>query len=145
MLLTIGLAVLTVAVIVVVFYLATHHVPAPAQPSAKALSDTLAAAAAESWSALKADLPSIINAELAQAKVDLANAKQYAAELEAKLAAEVAASGARLEAVKAQVGSVIAGIGSLPASAVPVAAVVAAQAEDVAALKAATVALSPAS
>lgn len=138
----IGLAI--VAVIGLVVYVATHHKP-PATVSGADLANTLAQAGSDSWEAIRRDLPSIVSAELAQSKVDIANMEARAHQAEAQLAAEIAASGARLEAVKAQVGSVIAGIGSLPASAVPVAAVQAAQADDLSAVKAATAALSPAS
>lgn len=141
----IGFGLIILTIIGIVGYLALHHAPPVAQPNAKDLSGTLAAAGTTAWEAIKRDLPSIVSAEVAQLRADKAALTTRAEQAEAALATEIAASGARLEAVKAQVGSVIAGIGSLPASAVPVAAVAAAQADDLAAVVAARTALSPAS
>lgn len=137
-----GLVIL--AIIVIVGYLAIHHVKQPAPPAAKDLAATLAASATDTWEALKRDLPAIVSAENASLRQALADMEARAVQAEQKVAAEQQASIGRLEAVKAQVGSVIAGIGVLPASAVPVAAVAAAQADDVAAVRAATASLSPA-
>lgn len=131
----IGLVIL--AVIVGLGYVITHHKP-PTTPAAADLANTVSAAATDAWEAVKRDLPSIVSAEVAQLRADKAALTTRAEQAEAALAAEVTASGQRLEAVKAQVGSFIAGIGALPASAVPVAAVEAAKAEDLAAVRAAT-------
>lgn len=134
----IGLGIL--AIMGIIAYLVTHH-KAPVTPSGADLANTIGQAASDSWEAVKRDLPSIVSAEVAQLRADKAALTTRAEQAEAALAAEITASGARLDAVKAQVGSMIAGIGSLPASAVPVAAVVAAQADDLAAVQAKTVAL----
>jgi hypothetical protein len=120
-----------VAVVCVIAYLATHRVPAAAVPNARNLSDTLAAAAAESWSALKADLPAIVSAEVAQLKADLAAALRRAQTAEADLAASIAAHNASLASVAARVAAAVTGSPELPPS--PIApAVAAAKAEDAA-------------
>lgn len=139
-----GLGAAVLVIIGLVVYVAKHPAQV-AQANAKDLANTVAAAGSDAWEAVKRDLPAIISAENAQLKTDLANAKAYGAEMEAKLGAEVQASETRLAAVQAQVGQIIAGISSQPASTLVAPAVAAAQAEDVAAVKAATVALSPAS
>lgn len=137
----IGLVLL--AIVAAVVWVAKHP-PTHAAPAAKDLSDTIAAAASESWSALKADLPSIISAEVAQLQVDKAALIKRAEAAEASLAAEVQASAVRLEAVKAQVGSVIAGIASQPASTLVGPTVAATQAADAARVVAFADQISPA-
>lgn len=137
----IGLALLLV--IVAVVYVAKHQPPTAAAPT-KALGDTLAAAASESWEAVKADLPAIISAEVAQLRADRADLLKQLDDAKAALAAEVQASEARLAAVADQVSTVVAGITGKPVSALVAPAVAAAQAEDVAAVNAVTASLSPA-
>ena len=139
----IWIGLLLLAIIGLVAWVAKHP-PQAAQPNAKDLAATLSAGASETWEALKRDLPEIVSAEVAQLRNALAQAQADAASWKAKLIAEQNASAARLEAVKAQVGSVISGISAQPTSALVAPAVAAAQAEDVAAVRAATAAISPA-
>jgi hypothetical protein len=134
------IGIMILALIVGLGYVVTHHKP-PTTPSGADLANTVSNAATASWDALKRDLPAIVSAELAQAKADLASAKEYAAGLEQKLAATVAAHNADKAAVAARVAAAVTASPELPPSPV-VPAVAAARAEDLAAVRAATAQIS---
>lgn len=133
-----------VAILALGVYAVTHHKP-PTTPAGADLANVVSSAAADSWEALKRDLPAIVSADIALLQTNLADMEARALAAEAKWAAEVEASGGRLEAVKAEVAAVIARIGAQPASAVPVAAVAAAQAQDAADVRALATEFTPAS
>lgn len=139
----IGLGVVFLVIIGLVLYVAKHP-PLTAQANGKDLANTVAAAGADAWEAVKRDLPTIVSAEVAQLRADKAALITRAEAAESALAAEVQASAARLAAVQSQVGALIAGIGALPANAVPIAAVEAAQAADAARVTAFAAEISPA-
>ena len=84
----------------------THH-KAPATPSGVDLANTLANATSASWEAVKRDLPTIISADLAQAKADLAAAVKRAETAEQALAASQAAHEASLATVAARVSAAV--------------------------------------
>lgn len=107
----IALAIL--AAIAAVVYAVKHHKP-PATPAGADLANTVVGAVGDSWDALKRDLPEIVSAELAQAKADLAAARQEAAGLAAKLAATVAAHNASLASVAARVSAAVTSAPELP-------------------------------
>jgi hypothetical protein len=117
-------------------YVVTHH-KAPASPSGKDLAATLAQSGADAWEAVKRDLPSIVSDELAQTKAALSTALQDAQALRERLSATIAAHNADKAAVAARVAAAVTASPELPPSPVSP-AVAAAQAEDVAAVRAAT-------
>jgi len=122
-------------------YVVTHH-KAPKTAAGADLANAVSAASSEAWEAVKRDLPEIVSAELAQAKADLASAKEYAAGLEAKLAATIAKHNADKAAVAARVAAAVQASPELPVS--PVApAVAAAQADDLATVRSAIAQITP--
>lgn len=139
--LDIGIGLIILAGIALVAWLVTRH-HTPTTPSGADLANTLSAAASDSWEALKRDLPSIVSAELAQAKAALYAAQQEAAGWKAKLEAAIDAHDAALAAVAARVSAAVTASPELPPSPVTP-AVAAAQAEDVAAVHQLATELSP--
>jgi len=130
----IGLVVL--ALIIGGGYVITHH-KAPATPSPASLANTVAEAAAASWSALKADLPEMISTENAQLKADMAALRAALQAAQDKLAADKAAHDAAMAGVAARVAAAVTASPELPPSPV-LPQVAAAQAEDTAAIQVAT-------
>lgn len=135
-----GLGAALLLIIGLVVYVAKHP-PQAAGTNTKDLANTLAAAGTTTWDALKADLPEIISAELADARKALSAALADAAAAKAQFATQTATWEAHIKMLEAQVGQFL----HAPPSALLAPAVAAAHAEDTAAVKAATVALSPAS
>lgn len=100
-------AAVIIAAIVAVWWAVTHHKPL-VTPSGKDLANTLANATSESWEAVKRDLPTLISADLAQAKADLAAALKRAETAEQALASNQAAHEATLAAVASRVAAAVA-------------------------------------
>jgi hypothetical protein len=140
MLMSIGLGLAIVSVVVIVVYLATHH-RQPMTPAGADLANVVSEATSSSWEALKRDLPSIVSAENAQLKADLAAANEQVAGLAAKLEATIAAHNADKAAVAARVSAAVTASPELPPSPV-LPAVAVARAEDLAAVRAATAQIS---
>jgi hypothetical protein len=109
------IGIIVLALILGVGYVVTHHKP-PATVAGADLANTVSAAASDAWEAVKRDLPSIVSADLAQAKADLASALQDAQALRDRLAATIAAHAADKAAVAARVAAAVTASPELPPS-----------------------------
>ena len=107
----IGLAI--IAAIAAVWYIATHH-KSPVTPSPKDLTNTVTAGLADAWATVKADLPGIISAEVAQLRIDNAALQAAVAAGEAKYAAAEKAHNDALGQVAARVSAAVAASPELP-------------------------------
>ena len=120
------IAALIIAAIAAVWWVVTHH-KAPVAVSPKAIVDTVSAGITDSWAQVKADLPGIISAEVAnlrEANAVLQAALQAAQD---KIAADKKAHDAALASVAARVSAAVTASPELP---IPPTVAVAAAAPD---------------
>ena len=106
-------AAMIIGAIVAIWYGVTHHKP-PVTPSPKDLTNTVTAGLADAWATVKADLPGIISAEVAQLRIDNAALQAAVAAGEAKYAAAEKAHNDALAQVAARVSAAVAASPELP-------------------------------
>ncbi len=107
----IGIAI--ILAVVAIWYAATHH-KAPVTPSPKDLTATVTAGLADSWAQVKADLPGIVSAEVAQLREDKAVLQAALAAGEAKWAADKKAHEDALAQVATRVAAAVQASPELP-------------------------------